>query len=144
MSLESLQEEGLIEKTSEDKEAAFKNLLLAHRDLKNAKDNLNAKDYDWALAIAYNAMLQAGLALMHKQGYIPKGQHRHVAVARFLENVVDVEELYKVFDRYRKKRHRIIYEEAYITTEEEAARAVDFAEEFAAKIEDKIGWFKKK
>lgn len=36
-------------------------LSLAERDIKTALNVFNDEDYDWSLAIAYNAMLQAGL-----------------------------------------------------------------------------------
>ena len=140
MSLERLLEEGLIEKTSKNDMAAIASIQLAHRDLKSAADSLNATDYDWALAIAYNAMLQAATSLMYKKGFIPKGSYKHVAVARFLETQVELEEFYNVFDRYRKKRHKVIYDEPGIITKEEAEKAINWAEELVTEIENKIGW----
>jgi len=37
---------------------------LAERDLNAAGHNLEDEEYDWALSIAYNAVLQAGRAVM--------------------------------------------------------------------------------
>ena len=47
---------------------------LANRDLKTAEHVLNDGDYDWSLAISYNAMLQAGRALMFSEGVRPRGR----------------------------------------------------------------------
>jgi len=38
-----------------------------------------------------------------------------------------------LFDRLRKKRHRIVYEEIGAVSEEEAKRALAWAEEFVSK-----------
>ena len=41
------------------------------------KHNFEAKDYDWALSIAYNSVLQAGRSLMFYFGYRPRGLGQH-------------------------------------------------------------------
>ncbi|MDI6903496.1 MAG: hypothetical protein QMC77_07160, partial [Methanocellales archaeon] len=43
---------------------------------------LNYSTQHWALAIAYNAMLQAGRALIFSEGYRPIGRYEHVGVMR--------------------------------------------------------------
>ncbi len=58
-------------------------IQLANRDLKTAENIFNDGDYDWSFAISYNAMLQAGRALMFKEGFRPKGQYKHVSVVEF-------------------------------------------------------------
>lgn len=61
---------------------------LASRDLKTAEHVLNGGDYDWSLAISYNAMLQAGRALMFSEGVRSRGESRHFAVIEFRQNAV--------------------------------------------------------
>ena len=73
------------EKIPVDKELTKNALNLAKRDLKTALDVYDKKDYDWAFSIAYNAMLQAGRALMFSQGFRPKGEYKHVSVIEFVK-----------------------------------------------------------
>ena len=48
----------------------------SRRDVKTAQELVNI-DLDWALIVAYNAALQAGLAFMYAKGYRPRGPDRH-------------------------------------------------------------------
>ncbi|TAJ45689.1 hypothetical protein [Methanofollis fontis] len=52
---------------------------LARRDVTVAGSVL-AGNSDWAYTIAYNAMLQAGRALMFSKGYRPAGTNQHITV----------------------------------------------------------------
>jgi uncharacterized protein (UPF0332 family) len=51
-------------------------LKLADRDLKLARKILR-DDTDWAFAVAYNAVLQAGRAFMFARGYRPASAEGH-------------------------------------------------------------------
>jgi len=137
MSLEKLLRDRIVEKTFPDKNLALKTLKLASRDLKAAKDALKNENYDWSLAIAYNAMLQAGRSLMFLKGYRPYSQYKHVAVVQFVHEVFEKEitdGMVNVFNRMRKKRHRVVYEEPEIVSKDEAENAIKFAEEFVDKV----------
>ena len=59
-------------------------LALAHRDIATSR-LLLASDHDWAYTIAYNAILQAGRALMFAHGYRPDGANQHISVVKFAE-----------------------------------------------------------
>jgi len=137
MSLEKLLRDRIVEKTFPDKNLALKTLKLASRDLKAAKDALKNENYDWSLAIAYNAMLQAGRSLMFLKGYRPYSQYKHVAVVQFVHEVFGKEitdRIVNVFNRMRKKRHRVVYEEPEIVSNDEAENAIKFAEEFVNNV----------
>ena len=92
------------EKVGADKELVKKSLLLAERDIKTAKNVFEDKDYDWSLAIAYNAMLQAGRSLMFSEGFRPKGQYKHVAVIEFVKSRFKefADQMLFVFNKTRK------------------------------------------
>ena len=60
---EDLEQQGLIKKLPVDQKKVQDTCDLAHRDIKTAHYMLDS-DYDWAYTIAYNAVLQAGRALM--------------------------------------------------------------------------------
>jgi len=127
------------EKVGINKELVKNALSLAKRDLKTAKNVFEDKDYDWCLSIAYNAMLQAGRALMFSKGYRPKGKYKHVAVVEFVKSRFGREFsdlMLFIFNKTRKKRHMAVYEQVNIVSEEEAKNAIDWAERFVRKVEE--------
>lgn len=137
MNLEELLKNREIYRMENAKELAPKALRIAERDLKTAKHLFEKENYDWCLAIAYNAMLQAGRALMFHMGYRPSSSHGHIAVIKFLHAVKGKEisdKLILFLDRARKKRHRIVYEESEIISESEAEECLKWAEEFVKKV----------
>jgi len=95
-------------------------------------------DYDWCLSIAYNAMLQAGRALMFSEGYRPKGECKHVAVVEFVKLKFGREfanQILFIFDKARKKRNTAVYEQAGIISKDEAESIIKWAEKFVEKVE---------
>jgi len=137
MNLEGLLNNKMIESIETDDKLVKKSVNSASRDLKTAKVVLENENYDWSLAIAYNAMLQAGRALMFSRGYRPVGEYKHVAVVEFVHSEFGKEitnNMVDIFNRLRKKRHKVIYEEVDIVTPSEAENAIKFAEEFVNKV----------
>jgi len=138
MSLEKLLRDRVIEKIKPDKNEAEKIFRLAKRDIRVAKNSFAREDYDWAFAIAYNAMLQAGRALMFKEGYRPFSQYKHVAVVSFVheafEKRVGGMATY-IFDKMRKKRHQVVYDEPDIVSQDETRQAIEWAEKFVKEAE---------
>ena len=127
------------EKIEINRELVKNALSLAKRDLKTAKNVFEDKDYDWCLSIAYNAMLQAGRALMFSKGYRPKGKYKHVAVVEFVKSRFGREfsdiTLF-IFNKTRKKRHMAVYEQVNIVSEEEAKNAINWAERFVKRVDE--------
>ena len=83
--MKRLEAEGKISRISVDPVTVRDAMNLAERDLAVAKEVLTIND-DWASNISYNAMLQAGRALMFSKGYRPRGSEPHLAVRDFLRN----------------------------------------------------------
>ena len=120
--------------------AEIKDLLeVARRDTKTARELVNI-DLDWALIVAYNAALQAGLALMYAKGYRPRGPDRHKTVLRFLQATLDPSFKPKLnrLDRIRKKRHQAVYRLTGAVSELEAKGTIEFAEEFVTQLANLI------
>jgi len=137
MSLEELLRDNTIRRITPDTALATRTLKRTSRDIATAKTLIQNGDFDWALAIAYNAMLSAGRALMFNQGYRPSSTEGHVAVIKYLQVVLGSEtdnRLVTILNGMRKKRHRIVYEEMDVVSEDEAKRAAKWAEEFVEKI----------
>jgi len=121
------------EKIETNKKLVENSLSIAKRDLKTAKNMFEDENYDWCLSVSYNAMLQAGRALMFLQGYRPKGKYKHLAVIEFVKTKFRRKfsnDLLFVFNKTRKKRHLAIYEQVEIVSEEEAKNALDWANKF--------------
>ena len=129
----------LWEKIEFDENLVNNTLKLAKRDLKTAKNVFNDNDYDWSFAISYNAMLQAGRALMFSGCYRPKGQYKHVSVVEFVKTKFGDKfagKLLFMFNKIRKKRHTAVYEQVNMISREEAENAFTTAEEFVAKVNE--------
>lgn len=134
-----LENRNLVVTFKASKEQVEKEIRLALRDLKVAKKNLK-EDYDWAFAIAYNSILQAGRALMLSRGYRPRGYEQHRTVIKFVELTLgeDFTEKARFLDSMRTKRHRVIYEEPELISESEAKFAIKIASEFIELVKHNI------
>lgn len=73
---------------------------------------------------------------MFAQGYRPRGAEQHGTVVLFVQEGLG--EAYAgqiaLFDQMRRKRHRVIYEQMGLVSEQEAAQAVTFAQSFVEEI----------
>ena len=132
--IEDLEREGLIKRLPPDKKKVRDAIALAHRDLRTSRTILST-DHDWAYTIAYNAVLQAGRALMFSKGYRPDGANQHISVVKFAELFLDSQDAI-IFDRMRRKRHSSVYDMAGSISETEAVSAVSHAEVLIRRIED--------
>lgn len=122
-----------------DKNLVNNTLKLAERDIQTSENVFNDGDYDWSFAISYNAMLQAGRALMFSEGYRPKGEYKHVSVVEFVKTKFEdkfADRLLFVFNKIRKKRHIAVYEQVNIISKNEAENAFITAKEFVAKAKE--------
>jgi uncharacterized protein (UPF0332 family) len=141
VSLEELLGSRVIRRIKPNHALAVNSLKRAQRDIATSKTLIENERYDWSLAISYNAMLQAGRALMFEKGYRPSGTEGHVAVVKFLHATLGKDTSYRmilVLNGMRKKRHRIVYEEMDIVSEGEAERSVKWAEEFVNTVDKNI------
>ena len=130
--IDDLQRQGLIKTVPVDPKKIQDSRELALRDVSTAKSILKGNQ-DWAFAIAYNAVLQAGRALMFSRGYRPDGANQHISVVKFAELYLDKNDSI-VFDRMRRKRNSSVYDTAGSITESEAAFAIQQAEDLVKKI----------
>ncbi len=132
--IEDLERDGLIKRLPVDQKKVHAAIALAHRDIKTSQTILSG-DYDWAYTIAYNAILQAGRALMFSKGYRPDGANQHISVVKFAELYLEKEDAI-IFDRMRRKRHSSVYDTAGSISETEAEFAVSQAEILIRRIEN--------
>ena len=138
MNLSELLKKDLVRKVDADRAKAKELLLMAERDIKVADDNFNGGNYDWALAIAYNSMLSCGRALMASKGYAPVSEAHHIGVVQFCGALLPDEPSVATFNRYRVRRHGVLYGEAGSVGRDEAKNAVENAKLFLRKIREKV------
>ena len=88
-----------------------------------------------AYTMAYNSMLQAGIALILSLGYRPKVVNFHKTVVETVREILGDSHLsaIKKFDQMRKSRHQAVYE-AELISDSEAEIAIKTAQEFIKKI----------
>lgn len=131
---DELEREGHIRKLPVDRRKVQDSLNLAKRDLKVAQGILE-EDNDWALNIAYNAILQAIRALMFSKGYRPSGKNQHISVVRFAELFLETDDVV-IVDRMRRKRHATVYDTAGMVSKSEAENAVNRAGKIVEEVEE--------
>lgn len=136
LGFEDLERDGLVRRLPVDGKKVHDAFLLAKRDVKTSRGLLD-EDPDWAFSIAYNAILQAGRALIFSRGYRPHGKAQHISVIRFIEEALgkDARETIVAIDRMRRKRHRAVYDTAGSVSTLEAGNAIKRAEDFLKVIE---------
>lgn len=78
-----LLDSGRVEQGRFSAEQVADRLKIAHRDLEASAKMLESV-HEWAYTIAYNAMLQAGRALMFAEGFRAKGEGQHFTTVLFL------------------------------------------------------------
>jgi uncharacterized protein (UPF0332 family) len=130
--IDDLQRQGLIKTLPVDQKKIRDARDLALRDIATAR-TLLINNQDWAYTIAYNAVLQAGRALMFSKGYRPDGATQHVSVVKFAELYLDKNDSI-IFDRMRRKRNSSVYDTAGSITESEAKFGVQQADDLVKKI----------
>jgi hypothetical protein len=106
---EALEQEGRIEQAPTGRSEVARLHTVVSRDLATAED-LRERNRDWALAIAYNAMLQGCLALMAAHGYRPRGEAQHRTAIAFARLALpEHDRLLDRVDRLRHRRHQVVY-----------------------------------
>jgi len=130
-----LHDKGLIEPGRFSSEQVEDLLKVAQRDLATSGEILESA-HEWAYAIAYNAMLQAGRAFMFEKGYRSRGEGHHLTVIKFLRAGLDPKfaSTISVMDRMRRKRNRSMYDTVGAISLKEAGEAVETARDFVEEV----------
>jgi uncharacterized protein (UPF0332 family) len=114
-------------------------LQVAGRDLVTAEKILG-DNLDWTFNIIYNAILQAGRALMLHKGFRPRGPEQHRTVVRFCEQTLEPDQAFQIalFDQMRRKRNRLVYETVGLVSHQEVEQSLAFAKTFVEEIRSLI------
>lgn len=139
MSLASLVAAGSIHPFKATPQEISRSMEIAHRDSKQA-ERILLESLDWAYSIAYNAVLQACRAYMFFRGYRPASTESHKATLAFMQETADAQLKQSIdyFDRVRKKRHRVVYDEVGLVSEKEARQLISKAKEFISWVDIQV------
>jgi uncharacterized protein (UPF0332 family) len=125
-----------VEKFQSDPNQIRNQVEIAKSDLSSAKKILGIEEWRVAHNEAYNAMLQAGVALMFSKGYRPKGQH-HVAAIEFVQAVYSAKfqpEVLQAFEKARKRRNDAVYDTPNVISPSQAQNLVKYADTFVSTV----------
>ena len=139
MNLSDLLSRGLVEKFQSDPAQIKNEIDISTNDLASAKKMLTIQEWGWAHNAAYNAMLQAGRALMFSKGYRPKSSEHHVAVVSFVETVYSAKfpsEIFQAFAKARLRRSESMYDRAGSISETQGRNLVEKADIFVNKAKE--------
>ncbi len=139
MSIEKMVAEGKIHPFRATPEEVEKAMSIARRDLAMAETILH-ESLDWSYSIAYNAVLQACRAYMYHLGYRPAAAEAHKSTFEFMQEMSEkpIQDTVAYFDRVRKKRHKIVYNEVGLATRKETEQLIKKAREFIEFVDGKI------
>ena len=136
MSLSELLSKGLVEKFQSNPKDVKNEIDIAKNDLSSAKKMMTIDEWGWAHNAAYNAMLQAGRALMFSKGYRPKSAEHHLAVVSFVQVVFPTKfepAVLQAFSKARLRRNESMYDRAGSISETQGRNLVEKAETFVNK-----------
>lgn len=130
--------EGLLRKIPPSKDKALQSFKKAHEWLKEAKSSLAGSALNSAIVASYMVMFHAARSILFFDGFREKS---HACVARYLEEkYVKTGKLDKkwieLLDYSREVRHNDQYDLSFISTREDAEKALESARVFLASIEE--------
>jgi uncharacterized protein (UPF0332 family) len=139
MNLSDLLGKGLVEKFQSSPEQIRNEMNIAKNDVVSAKKMLGIEIWGWAHNAAYNAMLQAGRALMFSKGYRPMSSEHHLAVVSFVQAVYPTKfspEVLQAFSKARLRRSESLYDRAGSISETQGRSLVEKAEIFVTNAQE--------
>lgn len=120
-------------------------ISIAEASLRSAKKTVQIDDPDvddTTYKEAYNAILQAGYALMYSKGYRPKPGSHHYAVEQFIKSEFSDDfpcAVLQIFGRARKTRNDLQYDSAGVISHEEVEDLIAKADAFVATAKGMLG-----
>jgi uncharacterized protein (UPF0332 family) len=125
----------LIKKIRPDLKQAGIQIKRARKDLQTA-EKVMASDRTSSFTITYHAMIRAGKALLYAHGYLPTATRSHKTVVDFTGVVLgdECDDLFRRFNRMRRRRHDFIYDALNNVSESELKSSIKTAKMFIEKV----------
>lgn len=139
MSIENMIREGKISPFNATQEEIERLVEISRRDF-NTAVKIFDENLDWCFSIIYNSIFQISRAYMFKLGYRPSNVETHKTVFEFMKYVVKENyiEMIDYFDRVRKKRHRLTYNEIGLVSIKEVKFFLEQAKQFIFYIKKEL------
>lgn len=119
---------GFLKKQRPNERQILYQLRRADLDLKTAQKIIET-DPEWAITVAYHAMLRSGRALLFAHGYLPADGAQHKTVVELTGKIFgsNFRDLAMQFERLRRKRNMFFYESFESASATEARNAMKTA-----------------
>ncbi len=133
MSLESYLSNGWISRHEPSAREIDNLLKIADRDITQSQtDGLGP---EWRFDIAYNASLQSATAALAAAGYRAERQSKHARTLESLAFTISLDSVtIDLLDRFRRKRHTAVYEQAGAVSEQEAKEMLQLAKRLRRQV----------
>lgn len=130
---------GLVKKTQTDFAQIRNQIARAKKDLQ-ALCVVIDKDAEWAVTMAYQAMLRAGRSLLFSYGYLPADGQQHRTVVELTKVLLGSAHraIAGHFERLRRRRNTFFYDSMGGANRSEAESASASAERLITAVEEKI------
>ena len=138
-------EKGLLRKIPASEDNAIRSINKAESWLRESEKTLQSEAYDSSVMSSYLVMFHSARAILFLDGYREKS---HACVARYLEDqYVKGKKLESkwvdLLDHHREIRHENQYDLSFFSSDEDAKKAFDSAEQFLKRMKQLIGLLKK-
>ena len=140
MNFDDLLRNGSIKRFKPVKTQVHDLLGSAANDIQAATELIGLGHYGIARDTAYEAMLKSCMALMFFHGYRPEVGSHHVTIVRFTERALGnkYDDIIDSFDRYRRTRHKRLYQGQESATKSQSDRAIATAIRLQSIVQDMI------
>ncbi len=141
MSLQDWFNNGWLRQHQTSKQEILNLLGIVHRDLEDAQRTEISSD--WRFGIAYNAALKLCTCLLYAEGFRPERNLAHYRTLKALSVILgpEREDEAVYLDACRMKRNTLEYDNAGVTSEQDAAELLNYVLELRDVI---IEWLKHK
>ena len=134
MSLKDWADNGWLKPYKTDKQEIANLFTIVERDLSDA--NLQSLSLDWKFGIAYNAALKLCTIVLLAHGYRPDNALAHYRTIMSLKEIS--EQKWRLYSSYinecRMRRNTLEYDEAYIISQEDVQKLIDFTTQFQKEV----------
>ena len=139
LSYEECLRQGLLRRIPPSREKASQSIQKAQRWLAESQQPLTSGASGASVLAAHLAMFHAARALLFRDGFREKS---HACVARYLDQYVTKNALEQkwvdLLDHARETRHDDQYDLSFVSTREDAERAVHTAGEFLKRLQELV------
>ncbi len=136
MKLKECFEKGLLQYSKLGGDVIDKEIMNAHRHLRNASCCIEDNMYDLAVVSVYTAMFHTARALLFRDGI---KERSHICIIEYIkEKYPDLTDFARIMDGYRRSRHTMLYGIDVELIADDASEGIDVVNEFIKAVEKEI------